>query len=151
MPSFVRYLLVRALRGAATVFGVITLVFLLLHLIPGAPVQAMLGDQASPEERVALRRALHLDRPLPEQYVLFCKDLVSGGLGQSFRDQTRSVASLIVEVVPEAEPGVTVMNALVPLTAGLIVSVAVTVRAPVVSSVYALVNVCTPASPPVNV
>ena len=41
----------------------------------------------------------------------------------------------IVEVVPEAEPGVTVMNALVPLTAGLIVSVAVTVRAPVVSRV----------------
>jgi peptide/nickel transport system permease protein len=73
---------------------------LLLHLIPGDPVQAMLGDQASPEDRVALRKALHLDRPLPEQYLLFCHDLLSGGLGQSFRDQTRSVASLIGEVVP---------------------------------------------------
>jgi peptide/nickel transport system permease protein len=100
MPSLVRYLLTRVLRGAATVLGVVTLVFLLLHLIPGDPVQAMLGDQASPEDRVALRRTLHLDRPLPEQYALFCGELLSGSLGQSFRDQTRSVASLIVEVVP---------------------------------------------------
>jgi peptide/nickel transport system permease protein len=99
MPAFVRYLLARLLRGAATVLGVVTLVFLLLHLIPGDPVQAMLGDQASPEDRAALRSALHLDRPLPEQYVLFMRDVWSGELGRSFRDQTRSVASLIGEVV----------------------------------------------------
>ncbi|MET0386758.1 MAG: ABC transporter permease [Polyangiales bacterium] len=101
MPSFVRYLLLRALRGAATVLGVVTLVFLLLHLIPGDPVQAMLGDQASPEDRAALRTALHLDRPLLEQYVLFCQDLVHGGLGRSFRDQTRTVAQVIGDVVPD--------------------------------------------------
>ena len=101
MPAFVRYLLTRLLRGAATVLGVVTLVFLLLHLIPGDPVQAMLGDQASPEDRVALRSALHLDRPLPEQYALFLRDIWSGGLGRSFRDQSRSVASLIGEVVPD--------------------------------------------------
>jgi len=101
MPVFARYLLTRLLRGAATVLGVVTLVFLLLHLIPGDPVQAMLGDQASPEDRAALRSALHLDRPLPEQYVLFLSDVWGGGLGRSFRDQSRSVASLIFEVVPD--------------------------------------------------
>lgn len=101
MPALVRYLLTRLLRGAATVLGVVTLVFLLLHLIPGDPVQAMLGDQASPEDRAALRSALHLDRPLPEQYALFLRDVWSGGLGRSFRDQSRSVASLIGEVVPD--------------------------------------------------
>lgn len=101
MPAFVRYLLTRLLRGAATVLGVVTLVFLLLHLIPGDPVQAMLGDQASPEDRLALRSALHLDRPLPEQYGLFVRDIWSGGLGRSFRDQSRTVASLIGEVVPD--------------------------------------------------
>jgi peptide/nickel transport system permease protein len=101
MPAFVRYLLTRLLRGAATVLGVVTLVFLLLHLIPGDPVQAMLGDQASPEDRAALRSALHLDRPLPEQYALFLGDVWGGGLGRSFRDQSRSVASLIGEVVPD--------------------------------------------------
>jgi peptide/nickel transport system permease protein len=101
MPSFARYLLMRALRAVATVFGVVTLVFMLLHLIPGDPVQAMLGDQASPEDRQALRHALHLDRPLLEQYWLYFWDLLHGGLGLSFRDQTRTVGSLIGEVVPD--------------------------------------------------
>jgi len=60
----------------------------------------MLGDQASPEDRVALRQALHLDEPVLSQYQLYCRDVLSGTLGLSFRDQTRSVASIIVEVVP---------------------------------------------------
>lgn len=101
MPTFARYLLARLLRGAATVFGVVTMVFLLVHAIPGDPVQAMLGDQASPEDRAALRTALRLDRPLLEQYVLFCQDIANGSLGHSFRNQLRSVASLIGEVVPD--------------------------------------------------
>jgi peptide/nickel transport system permease protein len=101
MSPMLRYVLLRVLRGIATVFGVVSLVFLLLHLIPGDPVMTMLGDQASPEERAALRAALHLDRPLFEQYRLFLGDVWSGGLGQSFRDQTRSVASLIGDVVPD--------------------------------------------------
>ncbi|HTU64259.1 MAG TPA: hypothetical protein VMF89_37595, partial [Polyangiales bacterium] len=101
MSPLLRYVLLRVLRGIATVFGVVSLVFLLLHLIPGDPVAAMLGDQASPEERLALRKTLHLDLPLIEQYVLFLRDVWSGGLGLSFRDQTRSVAALIGEVVPD--------------------------------------------------
>jgi peptide/nickel transport system permease protein len=101
MSPLLRYVLLRVLRGIATVFGVVSLVFLLLHLIPGDPVAAMLGDQASPEERVALRKTLHLDQPLIEQYGLFLSDVWGGGLGLSFRDQTRSVASLIAEVVPD--------------------------------------------------
>jgi len=101
MSPLLRYVLLRVLRGIATVFGVVSLVFLLLHLIPGDPVAAMLGDQASPEERAALRSTLHLDRPLLEQYGLFLSDVWSGGLGLSFRDQTRTVASLIGEVVPD--------------------------------------------------
>jgi peptide/nickel transport system permease protein len=101
MSPLLRYVLLRVLRGIATVFGVVSLVFLLLHLIPGDPVAAMLGDQASPEERLALRKTLHLDQPLIEQYVLFLRDVWGGGLGLSFRDQTRSVASLIGEVVPD--------------------------------------------------
>ena len=101
MSPLLRYVLLRVMRGAATVFGVVSLVFLLLHLIPGDPVAAMLGDQASPEEREALRTALHLDQPLTEQYLLFLRDVWGGGLGRSYRDQTRSVASLIGDVVPD--------------------------------------------------
>lgn len=98
--AFSRYLLLRCLRALATVWGVVTLVFLLVHIIPGDPVQAMLGDQASPEDRAALRTALRLDRPLWEQYVAFSGDVVSGTLGYSFRSRERSVAELVLEVLP---------------------------------------------------
>jgi peptide/nickel transport system permease protein len=101
MNSFARYLLARVLRAILTIACVVSLVFLLVHLIPGDPVQAILGDQASPEDRAALRAVLRLDRPLPEQYVLFLGDLAAGTLGHSFRAQTRTVASLVFEVMPE--------------------------------------------------
>src|SRR5690348_8414448 len=98
--GLLRYLLLRVLRAAATVWGVVTLVFLLVHLIPGDPVDAILGDQAAPEDRVALRHALRLDQPLPAQYSAFIADVVSGELGRSFRARERSVAGLIAEVLP---------------------------------------------------
>ena len=101
MDGFARYLLARLLRALLTIFCVVSLVFLLVHAIPGDPVQAILGDQASPEDRAALRSVLRLDRPLPEQYVLFLGDLSSGTLGHSFRAQTRSVASLVFDVMPD--------------------------------------------------
>jgi len=80
--------------------GVVTLVFLLVRMVPGDPVDAILGDQASPEERAALRQALHLDAPLPVQYAHFVGDVLDGSLGHSFRTPARTVGSLIAEVLP---------------------------------------------------
>lgn len=94
------YLAVRCARAAATVLGVVTLVFLLVHLIPGDPVDAILGDQASPEDRAELRRYLRLDRPLPEQYLAFLGEVADGSLGHSFRRRTETVSSLIAGVLP---------------------------------------------------
>jgi len=99
-PGFLRYLLLRIGRALATVWGVATLVFLLVHLIPGDPVQAILGDQASPEDRVALRAALRLDRPLTEQYMAFAHEVTDGTLGHSFRTRERAVSALVEEVLP---------------------------------------------------
>jgi peptide/nickel transport system permease protein len=96
-----RYLAVRLLRAAATVFGVVTLVFLLIHLIPGDPVDAILGDQASPEDRVQLRQSLKLDLPIPQQYLLFLSDVANGSMGHSFRRNTETVSSLIAIVLPD--------------------------------------------------
>jgi peptide/nickel transport system permease protein len=95
-----RYLLLRIARAGATVFGVVSLVFLLVHLIPGDPIDAILGDQASPEDRQALRTSLRLDRPLPEQYAAFLGDVVTGTLGHSFRSRDQEVAELVLEVLP---------------------------------------------------
>jgi ABC-type dipeptide/oligopeptide/nickel transport system permease component len=64
---------------------VATLVFALIHLVPGDPAQSMLGEGASPEEVRQLRHALGLDRPLVEQYAAFMTGLARGDLGSSFR------------------------------------------------------------------
>ncbi|HEX2675339.1 MAG TPA: ABC transporter permease, partial [Polyangiales bacterium] len=98
--GLLRYVAARSLRAALTVFGVVSLLFVLVHLLPGDPVSAILGDQASPEDRAALRSALRLDRPLLEQYLAFLGDVGNGSLGHSFRERGRSVASLIGEVLP---------------------------------------------------
>ena len=95
-----RYLAVRLLRAAATVFGVVTLVFFLVHLIPGDPIDAILGDQASPEDRAQLRQTLKLDRPVAQQYLFFLADLANGTLGYSFRRSTETVSSLVAKVLP---------------------------------------------------
>lgn len=95
-----RFLVGRLGTAAATILGVVTLVFLLVHLLPGDPVDALLGDDATEADRLALRRRLRLDRPLPTQYVLFLGDVASGSLGESFRRPGVTVASRIAEVYP---------------------------------------------------
>ena len=62
-----------------------TLVFALIHLIPGDPAQAILGETASAEEVAALREKLGLDRPLLEQYGGFLRNAAQGDLGTSLR------------------------------------------------------------------
>ena len=80
-----RYLVRRLLLTLPVLLGVATLVFALIHLVPGDPAQSMLGEGASQEEVVALREALGLNRPLLVQYQAFLTGLVRGDLGSSFR------------------------------------------------------------------
>jgi len=79
--------------------GVATLVFSLIHFIPGDPAQSMLGDAAPQSEVAALRQQLGLDRPLVEQYARFVLGLVKGDLGVSLRTGT-PVATQIAERFP---------------------------------------------------
>ena len=81
------------------VLGVCTLVFVLLHLVPGDPVDAMLGESARPADRTALRTALGLDRPLMEQYGRYLAGLARLDLGASFQDQ-RPVTAILAERLP---------------------------------------------------
>ncbi len=79
--------------------GVATLVFSLIHLIPGDPAQAMLGEAAPQEDVEELRRRLGLDRPLLEQYAAFLTGLLSGDLGTSLRTG-QPVTEQILERMP---------------------------------------------------
>ncbi len=80
-----RYFLRRLLHAVPVAFGVVTVVFLLLHMMPGDPVEIMLGESAVPALKEELRKELHLDRPVLVQYVEFLAGLPRGDLGVSFR------------------------------------------------------------------
>jgi len=95
-----RYIAGRLVRAALTVFGVVTLVFLLVRIMPGDPVRVQLGDQASPEDVAEKRRELGLDKPLYAQYGAFLGDVAELTLGESWRKRPETVMSLIAEVFP---------------------------------------------------
>ena len=78
-----RYLRRRLLLAVPVLLGVSTLVFLFVHLIPGDPVEVMLGEQALATDREALRKALGLDQPVHLQYLGFLKGVLTGNLGRS--------------------------------------------------------------------
>ena len=95
-PTF----LARRLAGSAGVIaGVALLTFLLLHLVPGDPVEAMLGESASPTDRAVLRAELGLDAPLAAQLGRYAAGLARLDLGRSLVSR-RPVAELIAERFP---------------------------------------------------
>ena len=94
-----RYLIRRLLLTVPVLLGVATLVFSLIHLVPGDPAQAMLGDGASPQDIAELRKNLGLDEPLLDQYVTFLRHAITGDLGRSFRTG-QPVTAMIVERIP---------------------------------------------------
>ena len=74
--------------------GVVTVVFLIVHLIPGDPIEIMLGEQALAVDREALRHEMGLDKPIHLQYVAFLKGLVRGDLGQSLHTKQPVLTSI---------------------------------------------------------
>jgi ABC-type dipeptide/oligopeptide/nickel transport system permease component len=80
-----RYIVRRLLLTVPVLLGVATLVFALIHLVPGDPAEAMLGESASAADLDELRTRLGLDAPLLVQYRDFLAGLVRGDLGTSFR------------------------------------------------------------------
>jgi len=94
-----RYIAQRLLQLVPVLLSVSILVFLMIHLVPGDPVQVMLQDYGSAEQAAELRHTLGLDRPLPVQYGIFAWRLVHGDLGRSTRTG-RPVAAEIALRLP---------------------------------------------------
>ncbi len=95
----VRYLLKRFLFTLPALWLVLTLVFLMIHIVPGDPVEQMLGEGAAPGQLTQLRHVLGLDLPLPTQYGHYLWQLGRGDLGQSFKFQA-PVRQIIFERYP---------------------------------------------------
>lgn len=107
----ISYVLRRLALAIPTLFGIVVLVFLLLHLAPGSPASAAgsaeSGRRVSSAAREEMRRLYGLDRPLPERFVGWIGRVVRFDLGESFADR-RPVS----ERIREALPGTLVLNGL---------------------------------------
>ncbi len=94
-----RHLLHRFVLTLPALWLVLTLVFLLIHIVPGDPVEQMLGEGAAPGQVQQLRHALGLDQPLLRQYGHYLWQIAHADLGQSFKFQA-SVRGVIFERYP---------------------------------------------------
>jgi ABC-type dipeptide/oligopeptide/nickel transport system permease component len=93
------YLARRAALALPLLLAIATIIFSLIHLIPGDPVEVMLGPGAGPGDVSDLRHRLGLDRPLARQYAEFLRGLLRGDLGLSLRHRD-PVAVLLAERLP---------------------------------------------------
>lgn len=99
------------------VFGVLVLTFWLLHLVPGDPVEVMLGESATQTDREALRAELGLNQPILQQFGTYLSNIAHGDLGRSIHTQT-PISQMIAARYPA-----TLKLALLALMIGLLVGV----------------------------
>ena len=94
------YLFKRLLLTIPVVLGVVTLVFFLIHMIPGDPVEVMMGETAQAVDKQHLRHELGLDKPLGEQYVDFLVNISCGDWGQSLHSKRPVLEAIAARLWP---------------------------------------------------
>jgi peptide/nickel transport system permease protein len=132
-----RYLARRLLLTIPVLLGVATLVFSLIHLVPGDPVRSMLGEGVSEQDVVDVRARLGLDRPLYVQYGAFLSGLATGNLGTSLRTN-QPVAAAILERMPA-----TFELALAAMTVAVVIAIPLGVLAAVRAGTFTDVSATT--------
>lgn len=93
------FLISRLFSALFVIFGVSCLVFFLIHLVPGDPVEVMLGESSQPADREALRVALGLDQPIWVQLLNYFNGLLHFDLGESLHSK-RPIVDLLMERIP---------------------------------------------------
>jgi len=124
-----KYLIKRLLLAVPTMIGVSIIIFMMVHLAPGGPVDVMLGPQAATEEMVEqIRAEFNLNEPLYVQYYLWFIDIIQGDLGNSWTvTEGTAVSTLIAERLPVTVE-LTVLS--------LLLAVGIGIPAGIVSAVY---------------
>src|SRR6185437_7478140 len=117
-----RYISTRLLCTIPVIWLVVSVVFMLIHLVPGDPIQQMLGEGASAADLQAARHAYGLDVPIGKQYVNYWKGVLHGDLGRSLRfDQP--VSKLVLQRYPQ-----TMQLTIASMIVALLVSIPAGVR-----------------------
>jgi ABC-type dipeptide/oligopeptide/nickel transport system permease component len=120
-------MLKRLLGVVPVVFGVLLLTFLLVHLVPGDPVEVMLGESATAVDRSQLRAELGLDRSLAVQFTDYLARLAHGDFGRSIHTR-EPVADLLVERLP-ATMRLAALALLIAVAIGLPLGIAAALKA----------------------
>lgn len=141
-----RYFMGRIGQSLLTIFGAITVVFLILRLTPGDPAQIMLGDYATPQLVAQVRHQWGLDQPLVTQYVLYMQHVVTGNFGHSFvlqQDVGSVIASSVYYTLVLALAAMLV-TCLIGIPLGLIAARKRNSLADYVSMLIAMLGIATP-------
>jgi len=96
----VAFIVRRVGQAIIVLLGVTVVVFILIHLIPGGEARAVLGLQAPPSEVRQFNRVNGFNKPLPEQYIIYLKNLLEGNLGYSYA-QNQTVVALLDTDLPK--------------------------------------------------
>lgn len=117
-----RYITQRLVIAVITLLGVSTIVFLMLHLLPGDPARMIAGLLASDQDIARIRIQLGLDKPLVVQYILFLGNLLHGNLGISARTSDPVLSDVLQRLPATIELAVisTALATLVGILAGVI-------------------------------
>src|ERR1043165_6581329 len=96
------FLLRRLASGAAAILGVSILTFLLLHMVPGDPVDHLAGGEATVEQRQKIEKCMGLDKSLPQQFLAFLSHIADGTLGHQCPDPKGkpTVAGRLMQALP---------------------------------------------------
>jgi peptide/nickel transport system permease protein len=120
------FLFKRLLTLLPVLLGVITLSFFFIHMIPGDPIEIMLGDSARPSDQAQLRQELGLDQPLLKQYGIYLGNLVRLNFGQSIQSQKPVLSEVLAHLPPSLELGM--FSLLVSLVIGIPLGVVAAIR-----------------------
>src|SRR5580692_938797 len=140
-------ILTRVLLSVPVVWVVVSLVFLLIHLVPGDPVQQMLGEGATAADLASLRHQYGLDLPLGVQYLNYWRDVLHGDLGRSIR-LNDTVVHLIATRYPytiELTVSALILGLVLAVPAGVMASVRRGRRADHVLGLVSLFGLSVPA------
>jgi ABC-type dipeptide/oligopeptide/nickel transport system permease component len=147
MRTILLVLAKRLLLVLPVVWAVVTLVFLLIHIVPGDPVRNALGDNATEAQVIELKRRLGLDLPLTQQYFNYWRGVLSGDLGVSLINPSDRVFEKIILRYPA-----TIELALAGLAVAILIAIPLGVTAGTnqgkamdnIASIVALLGISTP-------